>query len=408
MKLLDEIKAELRPSAAEKRLVAKETREVIKKLGSVKGAKAVLGGSGAKGTWISGSVDVDIFVCYNYSKFSGKSNDLSDMLHPILKKKFSNVKRVHGSRDYFQIKKGKVLFEVVPILGVRKAQDAKNITDVSPLHAKWVRKEVKNTDEILLLKSFCKAQGIYGAESHIKGFSGYVCEILIYKYGSFLKALRAAAKWKEPVIIDVENHYRNSTQVMRELNRSKLSPLIIIDPVQKERNAGAALSTKSFEKFRSSATKFIKRPSKELFVTKELSEDNVKGKNTIVVSAELLRGKNDVVASKALKSMNYIMDGLKKNDFAVKSGDWHWSRNRALFWITLEKLVIEKKKRISGPPAKNELHAKRFRKAHRGAFVKKGKMYAVASRKFTDANKLVKKLLKDEYVTNRVKSAEVV
>ena len=78
--------------------------------------KAVLGGSGAKGTWLK-TFDADIFVLFNYKKYQDKSDKLSDILEKTLKKKFK-ITRLHGSRDYFQIKKEGFTFEIVPILGI--------------------------------------------------------------------------------------------------------------------------------------------------------------------------------------------------------------------------------------------------------------------------------------------------
>ncbi|MBN2453912.1 CCA tRNA nucleotidyltransferase [Candidatus Woesearchaeota archaeon] len=408
MKFLASVKSSLQPSAGEKRLIESEARTIIRKLSSIKGAKAVLGGSGAKGTWIGGAVDVDIFVCYEYRKFSGKSGKLSEMLAPELKKRFRGVKRLHGSRDYFQIRRRGVTFEIVPILAIRKASEAKNITDVSPLHAKWVNRKVKRPDEVRLIKAFCKAQGIYGAESHIKGFSGYVCEILAYRYGSFIGLLKAASKWKAPVVIDVAHYYKSPMEVSRSLNRSKLSPLIIIDPVQKERNAAAALSEESFKLFISCAKKFLRNPSAKFFERKEPSAEEIKAKkDTVAVSVVPLKGKEDISATKVLKAMEHLKAGLEKNDFFVKSSDWFWNRKRTLIWFTLESEVIEKEKKVAGPPAGNKFHEQRFRKAHKRTFKRNGRLYAVVMRKFTDSKKLLRRLLKDSYVRERVSSVEV-
>ena len=151
-------------------------------------AQAFVGGSVAKGTWLSGSCDVDVFVAFEYASYKEKSAQLSDLLEPYLRKAFvgREIVRLHGSRDYFQIEHEGYNFEVVPILKIARAQDALNITDVSLLHVAWVlEKGQAITGEIRLAKQFCKAQELYGAESYISGFSGYVLEILVIFYGSF-------------------------------------------------------------------------------------------------------------------------------------------------------------------------------------------------------------------------------
>lgn len=54
-------------------------------------------------------------------------------------------------------------------------------------------------DEIKIAKAFCHATGCYGAESYIKGFSGYALELLIYHYKSFQSFVKAMTKVNEKV-----------------------------------------------------------------------------------------------------------------------------------------------------------------------------------------------------------------
>ena len=240
--ILDEALQEIHTDKNYEKEIFNELNSIIKKINkNQKNIRAILGGSGAKGTWLK-TFDADIFVLFDYRKFKDKSDKLSDILEKILKKKFKNVIRLHGSRDYFQIKKNKFTFEIVPILKIQKAEQAKNITDVSPLHSKWVIRHKKLVNEMKLTKQFCQAQSFYGAESYIRGFSGYICEILVAYYGSFLNLIKNAAKWPSKVVIDVEKYYKGK-DVFKLVNTSKLlSPLIVIDPVEKDRNGAAALS----------------------------------------------------------------------------------------------------------------------------------------------------------------------
>ena len=48
---------------------------------------------------------------------------------------------------------------------------------------------------------FCKVAGVYGAESYIQGFSGYVLELLVINYKGFKGVIRNVAKWKDRTII---------------------------------------------------------------------------------------------------------------------------------------------------------------------------------------------------------------
>ncbi len=198
--MLDEVLKEIQPDKHYEKEIFNKLNSIIKQINkNQKNIRAILGGSGAKGTWLK-TFDADIFVLFDYNKFKDKSDKLSDMLETILKKRLKKIIRLHGSRDYFQIKQNKFTFEIVPILKIQKAEQAKNITDVSPLHSKWVQKHKKMVNEMRLTKQFCQAQNVYGAESYIRGFSGYICEILTAYYGSFISLIRGAAKWQEKVV----------------------------------------------------------------------------------------------------------------------------------------------------------------------------------------------------------------
>ncbi len=260
MNILKELAEEIRPEQAKEVSLRADSKAVLSELNKrVKDAKAVLGGSAAKGTRLKGMYDIDIFVCFNYKKYVAKHEELSNILEKALKKSFKGVKRIHGSRDYFHIKKNGVIFEIVPILDVKNVSQAKNIMDVSPHHVKWVTKNLKKEDEVRLLKAFCMSHDVYGAESYIRGFSGYACEVLIVNYGSFMKLIRAAAKWGDKEIIDVKKYYKRKN-ALDHVNKSKThGPLVLIDPVQASRNVTAALEKKKFDRFVNAAKRLLKK-----------------------------------------------------------------------------------------------------------------------------------------------------
>ena len=116
----------------------------------------------------------------------------------ILKNPEKKIQNNQAARlkGLFSDKKEGFTFEIVPILGISNSKHTKNITDVSPLYSKWVARHKKLANEMKLMKQFCKANGIYGAESHIQGFSGYVCEILAVNYGSFLSVMKTQQNGK--------------------------------------------------------------------------------------------------------------------------------------------------------------------------------------------------------------------
>ena len=410
--ILDDALKEIQPGKDYEKEIFEKLNIIIKRINqNQKNIKAILGGSGAKGTWLK-TFDADIFVLFEYNKSKDKSDKLSDILEKILKTKFNNLVRLHGSRDYFQIKEGSFTFEIVPILKIKKAEQAKNITDVSPLHSRWVLKHKKLINEIKLTKQFCQANNVYGAESYIRGFSGYICEILTVYYGSFLNLIKNAARWNDKFVIDVQKYYKGK-DVFKIVNTSKLvSPLIVIDPVQKDRNAAAALSTEKFETFKKISKEFFKKPSKEFFNKKNLSSiflaKRSKNNQLITIKAKPLSGKIDVIGSKLLKLYEFLKEELHKHDFKIIKTDWEWDKqNNALFYFLFDKRPLPKLVEVDGPPLKIKQHVANFKKIHKKIFIKNGKIFAAEQREFLMPENLLKIIIKNQFVKERAKSIKI-
>lgn len=432
-KLLEELKGKWRPSDREALDVEKAAAAFVKKLEAPlrkAKAKAVVGGSGAKGTWLKGMHDIDVFVCFDYNKYKGRSGELSEFLAAAVKRAFKSYERLHGSRDYFKVRHNGYNFEIVPILKIKKASQALNITDVSLLHSGWVKKEIRKNkkaaldDEIRITKAFCKAQKVYGAESYIRGFSGYACEVLTAYYGSFMKLITAATKWKKQIsagkkiIIDAANHYKRRDP-LRELNQAKVqSELIVIDPVQAERNATAALSNETLSKFIAVAEAFARRPEKSFFEKQEVTEEKLqqeaKGKQLLIVEAEPARGKEDVVGARLVKAFGHILLQLKEKGFIVAESGWDWEKGSkaATLWYIINKAAPEPEVRY-GPPLSNKLHAEKFREEHLGKagrqlFEKNGRLYARIDRAYKQAQPLVSSLIReDAYLKDKARNYTV-
>ena len=401
------ILSQITPNQQERLEFKRITAEFLKLLnGKLTDARAVLGGSGAKDTWLAGNHDIDVFVLFDYKKFHLKSNELSDFLEKKLQRAFpsANLSRVHGSRDYFQMHYGNFFFEIIPILKISKAEQAVNITDVSLLHAKWVNAKAKKLkDEIRLAKQFCRAQQVYGAESYIGGFSGYVLEILIVNYGSFNKLLQASAQWKNKEVVDVEHHYRGKDALF-EINSSKHSPLVVIDPVDKSRNAAAALTMEKISLFKKKAVQYLKKPGDSFFIKQEMSIDSWKQKypQQIVLQVQVLEisGKRDVVGSKLLKAFVFLCDKLKQ--FGLIDAGWEWNQ----FYFVLKQQELDEFTERVGPPLKMKEDVLNFKKKNKETYLKGGKIFAKVKIKNRQLDLVLKDLIKEPYFKEKVKEVK--
>ncbi len=342
------------------------------------------GGSFAKNTLIKkDKYDIDIFIIFS-EKF--REQNISKITENLLKG-ISGVSKIHGSRDYFQIKKSDCLFiELIPVIKIKEPKKAENITDLSNLHVKYINKRIKNKEilnEIKIAKAFCYATKTYGAESYISGFSGYSLELLVYYYKNFLNFIKAATSHdlrKEKLIIDIEKNYKNKKEVLMDMNSSKLtSPIILIDPTYKQRNALAALSEETFEKFKQASIKFLKNPSIKFFEIektdlRKIKKDALnKKREFVLLKLKTSKPEGAVAGSKLLKFYNCLNNELKKF-FEIKNKKFEYNKGNFAECF----FVVKKKKEIikQGPLLKDNLNVEKFKKEHKNTFEKSGRVCA--------------------------------
>ncbi|MFW6310927.1 MAG: nucleotidyltransferase domain-containing protein [Nanoarchaeota archaeon] len=363
-------------------------------------AKAVLGGSMAKNTFLKNDFDADVFVKFD-TKYKGR--DISKLLKDILINNFE-FEVVRGSRDYFHVFE-KILFELIPVLDVSRIEDAENVIDMSPLHVEYFKRKGKGLeDEVRLLKQFMKANRVYGAESFVNGFSGHVVDLLVIKYGSFLNVLKASLKWSNIVVIDLERKLKDP---LMELDKSKISgPLVIVDPVQDARNAAAALGFDCFNSFIKSAKSFLNAPTINFFEKESAYDIIIKKKrdeDLFEFLVEPLRGNDDIAGTKILKVLEFINNKLKFFDFTVSDFEWDFGRPSHAYFL-IERGKLNPVKVVRGPPIRVKSHCDAFKSKHNDVFEKDGFLYANIKRDFVHAKDALKNIIEDEYVKSRVKN----
>lgn len=362
-------------SEIEKKELDKVASDFVKRMKAV-GAKAVVGGSLAKGTLVKKEKqDVDIFVIFKNEK------DLIN-LGKLIKKAGYTPKEIHGSRDYYHIDNDLCVLEIIPVLNVKNPELAKNVTDVSLMHVDYIKKKIsldkQLAKEIVLAKAFCQAQEVYGAESYIEGFSGYSLEILVSHFGSFVKFLKGIQKTR---VIDPMKYFKNEGEIFRELNESKLlSPVVLIDPTYKYRNVCAGLGKETFDKFLRVTKNFLKNPSEDFFVKKEFDVDNFKklaGKKTIFLELNLEtdRQEGDIAATKMKRCFSYVVKQLERKQHKVLASKFVYTgaQNAKGYLIVMENL----EQLFVGPNKKLKEAVKQFKKVHKKTFDKKGKICAI-------------------------------
>ena len=393
---LKKILLKITPSEEEKQNMLKIVKEILNKI-DLKDTVISLGGSGAKDTWLRNSNEIDIYVRFNYNKFKDDDSEISKLLGNALRKKFKNIIRLHGSRDYYQIKYKNFTIEAIPILDIKEPEQARNITDISKMHVDYVLKHHRFSKDIRLAKVFAKSNNVYGAESYISGFSGYLLELLVIHYKGFMNSIKNASKWKSQTIIGKEED-------VKVLNESKLGPLIFLDPVQNSRNAAAALSREKYEEFIKVCKGFIKDQSDKFF---EIKEKKIP-KNSIIISFESLHEKKDVAGAKFVKAFRFIQTQLELEGYKIINKDWKWDGEKGVYWFLLKENKLEPLIKVNGPPIKFHKDLEKFKEKHKEIFTSKGRSFAFVKREFIDVNYFIKSLFKLPNVKDNIRSIKII
>jgi tRNA nucleotidyltransferase (CCA-adding enzyme) len=336
------------PSSSEtKKLetIAEQTKALISRYDSSKIVGIVFGGSFAKGTWLKDDADIDIFVKIDASTSYQEFEELGKQIGLESLRKYKPSIR-YSSHPYVEAFVRGIRVNVVPCYDVEKGK-WKSAADRSPFHTQHIKDNLdeEKRKQVRLLKKFLKGIRVYGAEIATSGFSGYVTEVLILKFGSFKSVLETISNMKgvcgqEKKVISIE---RADQDIIRAFN----SHLIIVDPVDPRRNLGAAISAESIGRFVLAARAFLERPSLGFFMELKRNRKNVKYSykrlypNLLVTEFSYSKRSPDVIWGQLKKSLNAVSKQLKLADFRViRTACSTDEKKLAVFVFLLESLEL--------------------------------------------------------------------
>lgn len=272
-RLLEEVKKELKPTDEEVRKglkLFKEIKESIESSLNISHDFTVsLEGSFAKGTSIRGDIDLDVFILIRKEDLNNEwieKHVIKQLLESGLSKYPFQLK--YASHPYVTLQAEGFEIDVVPAYWAKEPKEIATAVDRTPFHTRYVNSKLNDytRDEVRLLKKFLKNMGIYGAEVRVEGFSGYLTELIIIKYGSFVEALKAMSEWREGEVVIVDEESLREHLTLKELRKLfRDDTLIVPDPVDPRRNAASAVSARTLKIAVIASEAFVTRPSKKLF-----------------------------------------------------------------------------------------------------------------------------------------------
>jgi tRNA nucleotidyltransferase (CCA-adding enzyme) len=385
------------PTHSQERRIAKVAQEAkthvdsyVAQLDDV--VDVVFGGSFAKGTWLPGHADIDIFVKIKPSVGIEKFEEMGREIGSEALKSYGPKLR-YSDHPYVEVFVKKVRVNVVPCYDVEQGK-WQSAADRSPFHTRYISSNFDDEKrrQARLLKKFLKSVGIYGAEISTEGFSGYVSEVLVLKYSSFENLLRAAADWQERQIIAVSDYDSDFVRVSN-------SPVIIIDPVDSRRNLGTAISPESVAKFMLAARKFLEKPSLDFFKEGKYRCGTIKLlPNVLVVEFSHEKKSPDIIWGQLKRSLSAIAKQLELAHFEVlRSSCVTDEKSSAALAFLLESITLPPYIKRKGPEVFRRKDTASFlsnRKKPLASWVDREMRIAmVIERRATDARKFVKSLL---------------
>ena len=360
------------------------------------------GGSYAKGTWTSEKPDIDIFVKFKKSTSEKKFKSISKKIGFNALKKFKPYTR-YSEHPFVEAVIKNIKINIVPCYDV-KAGEWKSAADRSTFHTEFILENLSGPlkDDVRILKYFMSVNGIYGAEIAKQGFSGYVAEVLVYYFGSFTNVLKEFAKLKNGNAIGKPRKKFDST-------------IIIIDPVDSNRNLGAAISTENVGKFILLSRAFINNPSIQFFRNqrKKLSSKNILN-NMLVLKFQYKKSPDDTIAGQIRRAVNSLSSQMEIAGFKIlRNSSLTLEKNQAVLLFLMDSLTISENQIHDGPNVFEENFSRKFvsinRKKSRIMWVgNNAKIMALQKRSHTNAklflNDLIQNHLNKSGIPNGIKS----
>lgn len=306
-------------------------------------------GSFAKGTWLPDKADIDIFIKMQTSVSEKEFSELGKKIGFAALKDFKPYVR-YAQHPFVEAQVKDTRINLVPCYDVQEG-NWKSAADRSPYHTRFMvnalSAQLKN--EVRILKLFLKANDIYGAEIAMQGFSGYVAEVLILNFGSFENVIRAFSEIKQGQVIG---------KATKEFDTS----IVIMDPIDSNRNLGAAISTENVAKFILVSRAFLKKPSISFFKPKKKrTKPKHMQKNVLTLSFRYKQRSPDIIWGQLKRAATSIATQIEEGGFSVLRRSVIISENNyaTLLFLLLETRLEQNYVRV-GPDVHVPDHVEKF------------------------------------------------
>ncbi|MDZ7849597.1 MAG: CCA tRNA nucleotidyltransferase [Halodesulfurarchaeum sp.] len=354
-------------------------------------------GSTARGTWVSGDRDIDVFVQFDpdlpREDLERYGLQVGRAVLPEGHLEYAEHPYVTGEFDGFAV-------DLVPCYDVDAATEIQSAVDRTPFHNAYLVERLDDSvaAEVRRFKQFLKGVGAYGSDLRTRGYSGYIAELLVLEYGGFRETLAAAQDWHPPVHLDPADHGTVSFE----------DPLVVVDPTDPERNVAAVVAAENVARLVHFARQFLATPELDYFFPLEPESMDREAVRTAVTEREttpiaVVFDPPDLVDDQLYpqlrRSLTGLVRGLENADFEVLRSAT-WARDDAALFVELAVAELPAIERHEGPPVYAAEHARRFYETYAdgsatGPFIEADRYVVERERETTSAENFVENRLLD-------------
>jgi tRNA nucleotidyltransferase (CCA-adding enzyme) len=340
-------------------------------------------GSVAKDTYLT-STDIDIFILFDKDLPNDVlERDGLEIGKRVLEgeERYAEHPYVHGEHMGFEV-------DIVPCYKIDDTKELKSAVDRIPFYLRFVQENLApdGRDQVRLLKQFMKGVGVYGAEARVEGFSGYLSELLVMRFGTFRSVLENAKEWS----------HGKTLWIGEKGSASFKDPLVFYDPVDGGRNVASALSVDSFSRFIHASREFLREERIEFFFPRDrqplpkgrmMDMISERGTSVVLVSFERPDIIEDNLFPQVRKTYEGLLALLTEHDFVVVDSSFFVDDGVFLIF-ELEEDVLTRCRRHTGPPVWID-HSVRFlekwsEKGMSAPFIERGRWIVLVEREYTN------------------------
>ncbi len=413
--MLERVAKKVVPTNHEREKMVRLSKQLREEIGAIFARAGIVGsvseqGSFARDTWLRGEADLDIFTRFSPNM---ERREWEEGVLPVIRKglrRFQVTER-YAEHPFLEFHAEGIRVNVVPCYDVRKGE-WKSATDRTPYHTEYMRKNL--TEELRLqarlLKKFVKGIGVYGAEIRVGGFSGMLIDTLVLHYRSLLEVLKHASQWAPGVFIELES----SEGLTPKETASKFdADLVVIDPVDPNRNLAAAVRPVRLWNFVAAGREFLRRPGLWYFFppkfvkkTKAQFAERIdrSGRELIAISFKHQTMVMDVLWGQLMKLEKGLVEMMTREDFHPRRSEvWTDEKKESTILVEIDEATLPPVKTHLGPPVSKELDSQSFLDRHlsakdtvRGPWVEKERWLVEKNRQVSTVSDLLKRPLRDQ------------